>query len=278
MNRDLGTVHVQLRLPHCWYRWGDEVVRILMPRHLQWVHEDPPRTTVTWDADSPDVQEDLPAFRQITDRVDELLKRYSDPNAIDDLIRLVYTYAPFRFQDEYRQLRNMFIDLRGTEIPLEGLSNAVVAPLLRKALNVFPTEAFPDFANNVRPFDIAMTALLHADLKGLALARELSEAFWFAFCYYLRVHPSAHENIPDSTVEYWTSSLPTQMAHYDGVLNGILVEAANTIPTFSEDPAISDLVDKAEHARDDDIEYVRAFDAELNDIGKFTEVVRRRRT
>src|SRR5437762_11314562 len=43
LNRDLGAVHLQLRLPHCWYRWGDEVVRILMPRHLQWVHEDPPR-------------------------------------------------------------------------------------------------------------------------------------------------------------------------------------------------------------------------------------------
>ena len=40
LNRALLYKGVDMHLPHCWYRWGDEVVRYCLP-FIDWNHDDP---------------------------------------------------------------------------------------------------------------------------------------------------------------------------------------------------------------------------------------------
>lgn len=275
LNRELEARHVHFGLPHCWYRWGDEVVRIHMPRAIEWVHEDPPRTTVQWKVGAPDIPKGIGTYDLIADRIENLVNIYSAPEAIEDLVNVVYSYAPFPFQDAYRRVRNMFIDLRGAQVPLDGLTEPVLGPLVRRAMDVFPVQDFPDLKERVESFKAAMYALIRADIRGLELARELSEAFWFAFCYHLRLHPRGHQNVPDSTLDYWASALPNQIAHFDNVFGGILREFARVAPSVTRDHVVSQLVREAEEKREEDLAFIRSFDAELNDIGKFLNATRR---
>lgn len=268
---------VQIGLPHCWYRWGDEVVRILMPTPVQWFHEDPPRTTVGWDADPPEVPAAVDAYERVIGRVRSLVETYSSPGRVENLVSHVYSYAPFPFQDAYRRLRNIFIDLRGAEIPIDGLSSAVITPPLENAMEVFPFHDFPSMQERAETFHILMNGLLAADVKGLELARELSESFWLAFCYHLRLHPEAHENIPEDTLEYWRNNLEIQLAHYDNSFNGIVLDAADISAEILEVPGVGNLVNEAEHKRSEDLKLISSFDAELDDIGKFLEAVRQLR-
>jgi len=246
-----------------------------MPRGLGWIHEDPPKTTVTWEGDTVEVPSDAPIYTRISRRLDLLVEGYAVPGKLDELVDYVYSYAPFPFQDAYRRVRNMFIDLQGTEIPVEAISYSVLAPVIVRALKVFPHADFQVLSDKARAFERIIMALLQAETKGLELARELSEAFWFTFCYFLRLHPKAHQNIPDATLDYWLGSLDVQVTHYENVVNGILIEASAEVPRFGHERAISDLVRRAEERRDDDLAFIGTFDSELNDLGKFLTATKR---
>lgn len=53
LHRQFQDLGVDIGLPHCWYRYGDEVVRYEMPSPLVWDHEATDKTTVLWDGDPP---------------------------------------------------------------------------------------------------------------------------------------------------------------------------------------------------------------------------------
>ena len=158
LNREMESRYIHLGVPHCWYRWGDEVVRILMPKAISWVHEDPSKTTVTWEADPPDVPEGSTTHEVLAQRIAELVHTFAAPGAIEELVNIVYSYAPFPFQDAYRQVRNAFIDIRGAEVLLTGLTEAVVGPVFKRAMDVFPVQDFPDLKGRSEPFRAVMSA------------------------------------------------------------------------------------------------------------------------
>jgi hypothetical protein len=275
LNKEMEEAHMPIHLPHCWYRWGDEVVRVLMPPDLEWIHEDPPRTTVTWSGEPPEIPPGVVVYDRIAQRARQLVATYASPDRIEELVDYVYSYAPFPFQDHYRRLRTMFIDLRGSEIPVENLTDSMLSPLLRNAMVAFPHHDFPELSDRARTFETAMTALLGAGMEALVLARELSEAFWFVFCYFLRLHPAAHQYVPQKTLDYWVANLDTQVTHFDNSFNGILVESADKIPGILADRRIASMVDASRRAREEDLRFIRGFDSELNDLGKFADTIRR---
>ena len=143
-----------------------------MPKAISWVHEDPSKTTVTWEADPPDVPEGSTTHEVLAQRIAELVHTFAAPGAIEELVKLerpgtiaagillniVYSYAPFPFQDAYRQVRNAFIDIRGAEVLLTGLTEAVVGPVFKRAMDVFPVQDFPDLKGRSEPFRAVMSA------------------------------------------------------------------------------------------------------------------------
>lgn len=105
LNRELmDKLGVDIRLPHCWYRWGDEVVRHDMP-YLRWDHGDPRKTYVSYSGECPiqESKDEIVCFSESF--ADSFIWRYSGDEGVDLAIDEIYSEAPFAFQNDYRRLR-----------------------------------------------------------------------------------------------------------------------------------------------------------------------------
>ena len=50
LHREIGKDGLSLNLPHCWYRWGDEVARVLMPHNVRWEYDSGyPKTKIDYE-------------------------------------------------------------------------------------------------------------------------------------------------------------------------------------------------------------------------------------
>jgi hypothetical protein len=72
------------------------------------------------------------------------------------------------------------------------------------------------------------------------LSKELLEEFWEWFCYFLRVHPSAHENVPRETIEFWRERLDWETERYARILGDHIVQASFKDHSLDKDPVLGD--------------------------------------
>ena len=218
LNSGLKKDHIDLRLPHCWYRWGDEVVRYHMP-YLYWNHDDPRYTTVLWKGKSPRYDVKDPVVQKIKKFSDKFINEYSGPEGAEMAIDKVYENAPFKFQNEYRQLRES-LKITKSRVPPKNFVNSVIMPLFEKAMNTFPKE-FSSIENAKNDF----TEVFRIAAEGGAAVHELfemAEEFWFFFCYHLRLHPKCRENVPKTTLDIWEDVIPWESEMYGrGLQNNV---------------------------------------------------------
>lgn len=204
MGKDIG-------LPHCWYRWGDEVVRINMP-YLSWNHDDPRKTVVDYTGAPPPVppRDDTVAYMKTF--TEDFLDRYSGTEGVEMAIDEVYTGAPFGFQNDYRMLRDNLRLAQGNF----AFSNHtdMVSGLFEQAMASFPSESFPDILAQRDVFEHVFRLALDRNLSVDRL-RQISETFWFFFCYHLRLNDRCHENISEETMGVWRSVLPDALYEYE---------------------------------------------------------------
>lgn len=284
LHRETGGETSPLRLPHCWYRWGDQVAIQQMPTSLRWDHSEPPAASVRWEGRPPEIPADDPLMQKLEARIEELTGEYAAPaddfaksTKLRSLIDFVYAYAPFPFQNEYRQLREAFVDMRGSMIPVDEIDQAILMPTLDRAFRVFPEAEFPRFRHQVAPARSVIELLVEQGKPGVTLANEASEAFWFAFCYHLRLHPKAHQNLSPQLLRQWESTLADRMDAYEAAVRSILAEAAETIPSFKSDSRARELVDNANKQIEEDLAFIESYGEELEALGKFTDALRKHR-
>lgn len=203
-----------LGLPHCWYRWGDEVVRYLMPNSIRWNHEEPQFTKVTWDGRMPSGMGNDPSSRLVLSIVQMLTEKYGSDDGVERYVADVYKYAPFEFQRSFRLCRETFRSKIQSGIDLPKYGRDFLWPMLEKAMGDFPSLEFPSIADKIEPFREVMRILLCEDGVDYRYANEVSEEFWTWFCYYLRLHQSCHENVPSETLSYWNERLPFEDERY----------------------------------------------------------------
>lgn len=212
LNRELmDNLGVDIRLPHCWYRWGDEVVRHDMP-YLRWDHGDPCKTYISYSGECPipESKDEIVCFSESF--ADSFIRRYSGDEGVDLAIDEIYSEAPFAFQNDYRRLReNLKIAQKGAA--MENYYD-LVRSLYEKAMESFPSESFPDM--DVPPsqfkavFPIALDERITIDRLQM-----ISETFWFHFCYHLRLHEGCHANVPESTLSAWRQAIPRAFEDYE---------------------------------------------------------------
>ncbi|MBI2078986.1 MAG: hypothetical protein HYT80_11560 [Euryarchaeota archaeon] len=277
INEQTGGPASPLRLPHMWYRWGDEVSRSQVAAQLRWDHTEPPSARVKWDGAPPEPQDDDPVFQQAKMIVDQLNQRYTGEEHLSELIGKVYEYAPFRFQILFREVRESYLDLKGNLRPIEGIHDAAIRPILTNALDAFPATEFPDFRHKVPPFRLLMNSLIDQEHEGTKLAIETSETFWFAFCYHLRLHEAAHANIKRETLDQWHRRLPFDMEHFDRAFNGLLLEAAGRFAGDVEEPELRILVKQAERQQEEDVAILQDFEEDLKTASKYFQAMRVKR-
>ena len=77
--------------------------------------------------------------------------------------------------------------------------------------------------------------------EGLTADRlqQISETFWFYFCYHLRLHRDCHENVSAETLRIWREALPEAGEVYGERMQNY---AYYLFPDGSDDPVIKELL------------------------------------
>jgi len=262
LNSELKKDKIDLRLPHCWYRWGDEVVRYHMP-YLYWDHDDPRYTTVLWKGKSPRYRVDDPVVLRIKEFSGRFIDKYSGPEGAEMAIDKVYEKAPFKFQNEYRKMRES-LKIVKNKVPPDNYVNSVVMPLFKNAMDVFPKE-FSDIGDIKKDFEevFGISAGRGATVRELF---EMAEDFWFFFCYHLRLHPKCRENVPRSTLDIWEEAIPWETEMYERGLQNNVHEFYNGCPP---NPTADRLLEKWKKDTDEFEKLLEAYPDDMDDMYEF---------
>ncbi len=261
LNTNLKRDGIELGLPHCWYRWGDQVVRYYMPRELKWTHEEDAYTKVEWNGNLPEYPN-----ASIKARIDSIVKQvtetYCRAGKIQDLVDRIYDEAPFEFQRKYKQVRDFFHVASTTRTMDEKGKREVILSTVKNALESIPDdEIFKTVRDFAPTFLDLMNYCITSSEIGLGALNEISEEFWFWACYYLRLHPKAHENIGSDTVMFWNERLTEENAKFLDNFRDHVLEFSKFIPSIATDKNLRIYLDEA-------IEEDRQFRAMLSEFEK----------
>ena len=250
LNTILKNKGIDLAVPHCWYRWGDEVVRYYMPRDLKWTHEENVHTIVDWEGGIPDYPEGN--VKELIDyNVREMTKKYAIKGQIQDFVDTIYEEAPFEFQRKYKQVRDFFYTTSNSGIMDEKEKRKLLIRALEEALKSFPSDdIFDDVRELIPKFKRLMDYGLNSSSIDLKILNEVSEEFWFLFCYYLRIHPKSYENVRRDTIRYWTEILPDKKSEFMENFRDHVLGFSHIIHKISTDDEIGSCASQA--LRDDE--------------------------
>ena len=172
------TLGVDISLPHCWYRWGgDEVVRHGMP-YLSWNYDSPGVTRVMFSGDAAEVSDDDQVKRYIDSYASKFIRMYSGPEGVEMAVDVMYSEAPFEFQNRFRTLRENIRISKGNLVAVNQTEN--VRSLYENAMRAFPHSDFPSLRGRVSEFTAVFEAALDNAVPIVKL-QEISEIFWFWF-------------------------------------------------------------------------------------------------
>lgn len=213
MNHDFkNTKGIDIKLPHNWYRWGDEVVKYYIKSYTKWDHEDLGITTVSWRGGVPDFNLNDPTVVEIREYIKGHIEKYSDEDGWERAIDALYAEAPYPFQNEYRKLRENLKGVTTRLIYIQDYHQDLLTSLFDNAMNAFPN-AFSEIKKEKLDFE-SVFRLASENGAPIDDLRDMVERFWFFFCYYLRVDKKCHENISPETVEVWKSVIPWEKEMY----------------------------------------------------------------
>ena len=267
LDRELRKDGVDIHLPHCWYRWGDEVVKILMPREIKWNHESTYHTLIDWNTTARPF-DDSGLMKKIEPYVDEIIAEYASKN-IDDVIEEVYSYAPFDFQRKFRTCREAIGDCLHSKIDWKDFSETMLIPYYKSACDSFPRKEFPIVAKHLPVFERTMEYLLTRRENSEAnciLANEISEEFWFWYCYFLRINKKAHENIPENTIDYWASRLENETIRYERFIGDHLLQLNEIDSDLNNDNILLPLIESRRSTSLEENEILSEYAKDIQDI------------
>jgi len=266
-HHELKEEGIRINLPHVWYRYGDEVVRYHMPYELDWNHERENLTTVNWKGKHLTLAPSDDYSRRIMEKIETLTHKYY--NDFKGIVEKNYSYAPFQFQKDFLKIREMFYGVRDAfNFDLKTL-NTLSKPTLEKMFANFPISEFPILNDE---YSIAMALkeiLLEDNNPDLNIFQEFSVAFWFMFCYCLRTHKKASENVPRKTVEFWRSKIPFQKEKYRGHFADLIIEYAKSNPKISECEILKTEIDWRKEELETIDKLVDEFVDSLEEVGDF---------
>jgi hypothetical protein len=216
VNAEMKKRKEDIKLPHSWYRWGDEVVRYYMPRELTWTHEEAGYTKVNWEGTPPRINYSIK--NDVEALIKEFLQRYpvNSDSWYEELLADHYDGAPFEFQRAFKSSRDILFDrTRPDKSERNYASSEILLGIYKKAFSTFPSDKLFHPVKKFIPTFLSLIAYpLSGSKEDLLVANEISEEFWYWFCYFLRVHPLAHENIDEDTVAYWKSQLEPETSRF----------------------------------------------------------------
>jgi hypothetical protein len=146
---------------------------------------------------------------------------------------------------------------------------------MKASFEVFPAEEFPDITEQVGIVEHALEESFTSPAPDFPLITELSEEFWNWFCYFLRLHPNGHQNVPRETLEYWQDELEDRTRQFEHMLGDHLLRLSEENLALENDELFEPVIQKrrkeleeykslVDGIRDD----FEGFDAFLADVKK----------
>lgn len=283
-NKAMSYVNTNIRkhgenimLPHCWYRWGDEVVRYYMPREITWTHEEASYTKVDWTGGPPSLRDEK-LINDIEDLTNEFLSKYpvKDDGWYEELLADHYDGAPFEFQKAYKNCRDLLFDKTRVNGNDANYTKDTLVKVFETTLSKFPKDRlFQPVRNFIPTFLKLISYPLTGTREDLFIANDISEEFWYWFSYYLRVHPKAHENIDEETVSYWKSELDYETERFYRNFNDHVARLSVKYKEISRDDSLIPHLEEGnkriqeweESMKDFDVEGLEDFLADKVNLG-----------
>ena len=185
-------------LPHCWYRFGDEVIRSCLPNSIVWSHQEG-KTIVNLDTRDLDLDDGIVAVTN--DVLDEF-----PMDGIERIVDKIYSFAPYDFQRDFRDLRKEIDSIKDTSIQLEPFRKQRIARYKDKAYGSFPKKfGNGDLADGIELWSSFFDSALSHDPVDYRLLKNMNETFWYQFCYHLRL--DSNGNVPDRVLDRWREDL-----------------------------------------------------------------------
>jgi len=263
--RRLKSDGIDIKLPHYWYRYGDQVHQYSMPNNLSWNHESPLKTVVKWGYEAPmPLHTETETYKSIDKVVSELTERYAHNEF--EAVREVYKHAPFKFQQKFLNLRETFY---GRSKALNWDSNAykeISKPIFKSTFNSFPKHKFPSLVHQykvVRDFINEYTD----NNYDYNLLQDTCTNFWFLFCYHLRLNKEARENIPKQTISHWESKLQFENTRYRRIISDLITAACKDKPYLLDNDLIREEYEWREKDLKNADEVIDQFFSEIEESG-----------
>lgn len=183
----------------------------------------------------------------------------------------MYSYAPFDFQRSFRSFRDrvrlsLYSDLHDSQA-----AEGILLPNLDKASEDFDRKEFSDLRKHKEVQFAALRSLLKTGDPDLNLIEQIAENFWFHFCYYLRLHPRAHENVPVQTKQVWMEDLETSVPNLVGQFSDLLERAVRQAPDLEDNPAVEEALETYRAEREQLDSLLDETDEFFEGLGEFSQ-------
>ena len=269
INNNLKNHGIDMKLPHCWYRWGDEVVRYFMPYEIKWDHEESQYTKVKWIGDVPNPPESEP--RKIIDNtVLYVLEKYSNKDALPEFIDLIYENAPFEFQRKYRFVREFFFLTKNKSLGISDPLKEVLLPQISDALDHFPEDnQFQTIREFIPAFKKFVEYSVNSNRNDYSELEEVSEEFWFWFSYFLRLHKDAHENVNQETILIWREKLSVETENFYNNFKNHVLSLSKYNTDVRNDKILGQYLIEAEYEESEDELIFADFKETVKDLDDF---------
>jgi hypothetical protein len=275
-NKSISLIHnnlkihgIDMELPHCWYRWDDEVVRQNMPHELKWDHEESQYTKVKWVGDAPNLPES--EIRKIIDNtVSYVLEKYSNKDALPEFIDLIYENAPFEFQRKYRFVREFFFLTKNESLGVSDPFKEVLLPQISDSLDHFPKDnQFQTIREFIPAFKKFVEYSVNSFRKDYSELEEVSEEFWFWFSYFLRLHKDAHENVNQETILLWREKLSAETEIFYKNFKNHVLSLSKYNKDVRNDELLGQFLKEAESEESEDELIFAEFNETVKDLEAF---------
>lgn len=213
LNRDLLKKGKDIKLAHCWYRYGDEVVSYRIRNHVRFNHEDPFHTTAGWISSPIENPKNSRYYKDIKSFSDKFIKKYEGKEGVEILLDDVYKEAPYEFQRKYKTVREN-LKAATTNVSPDNYTTKMLKPLFIDAM-----KQFPDDFSSLNPVRENFCKAFESAMEKERSINELycmSEDFWFFFCYHLRM--KCHYNVAKETLDHWKAVIPWEDEKFEWIV------------------------------------------------------------
>jgi len=202
---------LDIKLPHCWYFYGDMVIRRDMPIQVRIDQTDEePIAQVYWEGSKPKV--DNKTKKKIDRKEMYLQSKYPPSCDKADVIEAVYTYAPYEFQRNFLIFRN-----DNKFLPQEyfkEIHQKVLQGDFKNAVDNFPYEQFPILKVPFTKITYIINSIFTEYPEDKQIGIDLGNKFWKIFCKFLILDKKGSYNASNHTIKHWEKNSNEELEKY----------------------------------------------------------------